>query len=233
MTQDHNSIRSIMERLAQLEGRTTPVTTKSGLNAQQKSVHQMPALFRPPTKKILGGDADAKDPVAGYMFGDSVNNNKEMAEDVLDTVQDTVRSFSDYLEKVQNELRDTDLKSKKKSDSDIKPKPKKAAEPGLKSKQTEQAEGEIDAALSGIVPAAQPAGEPGVSIRESHPVKTIANECGLWEIHGNEPTGFEIRREGRCMPSRFDTLDQAQVALEMFVRRRQMTDMSQDYVDEA
>ena len=223
---------SIVERLAVLEGRTTPVSDKSRLNRQQRSVPQMPALFQPRTQKILGGDADAKDPVAGYMFGDSADNNKEMVEDVLDTVQDTVRSFSDYLQKVQSELNDTDLKSKKKSDSDIKPKPKKAAEPGLKAK-TQTEDNEIASALSGTVPAQQPAGEPGVSMRESRPVKTVNNECGLWEIHGNEPDGFEIRREGRCMPSRFGSLGEAEIALEMFVRRRHMTDMSQDYVDEA
>ena len=63
---EHNDIYSIVERLAILEGRITPSTVKHGLNSQQRSVPQMPALFRPKTQKILGGDpdtgADGNDP---------------------------------------------------------------------------------------------------------------------------------------------------------------------------
>ena len=69
MAQDHNDIYSIVERLAILEGRITPATVKHGLNNQQKSVPQMPALFKPKTQKILGGDADDKNPMSGYAVG--------------------------------------------------------------------------------------------------------------------------------------------------------------------
>ena len=117
---DHNDIYSIVERLAILEGRITPTSVKHGLNAQQKSVPQMPALFRPKTQKILGGNPDAKDPVSGYMFGDSVENDKEMAEDVVSKVR---KSLSDYLSNLQDEIKsDTDLKTKTTGDSDIKDK---------------------------------------------------------------------------------------------------------------
>ena len=117
---DHNDIYSIVERLAILEGRITPTTVRHGLNAQQKSVPQMPALFRPRTQKILGGNPDAKDPVSGYMFGDSVENDKEMAEDVVSKVR---KSLSDYLSNLQDEIKsDTDLKAKTTGDSDIKDK---------------------------------------------------------------------------------------------------------------
>jgi hypothetical protein len=58
-------------------------------------------------------------------------------------------------------------------------------------------------------------------------------ECGLWEVHGNERDGFEIRRAGRCLPSRFKNLDEAQLALEMFAHRMRKQDESQDYLDEA
>ena len=117
---DHNDIYSIVERLAILEGRITPTGVKHGLNAQQKSVPQMPALFRPRTQKILGGNPDAKDPVSGYMFGDSVENDQEMAEDVVSKVR---KSLSDYLSNLQDEIKsDTDLKAKTTGDSDIKDK---------------------------------------------------------------------------------------------------------------
>ena len=42
-----NDIRDIIERLAVLEGRITPTDVKHGLNQQQKSAKQLPALFKP------------------------------------------------------------------------------------------------------------------------------------------------------------------------------------------
>ena len=40
-------IYNIIERLALIEGKTTPVSVRHGLNTQQKSVGQLPALFKP------------------------------------------------------------------------------------------------------------------------------------------------------------------------------------------
>lgn len=43
-----SDIRSILEKFAALEeGATTPTYVKKGLNKQQKSVPQLPALFKP------------------------------------------------------------------------------------------------------------------------------------------------------------------------------------------
>jgi hypothetical protein len=67
---------------------------------------------------------------------------------------------------------------------------------------------------------------------ESVAVKTITNECGLWEIHGNEPSGFEIRHGNNAMRSRFKTIDEAEMALEMFAARRRKADESADYIEE-
>lgn len=76
-------------------------------------------------------------------------------------------------------------------------------------------------------------GLPVVSVKEeSHPVKTLTNECGLWEMHGNEHDGFEIRRGGRVLPSRFKNLDEAEMAVEMFLASRQHNDDSADYLEE-
>ena len=68
---------------------------------------------------------------------------------------------------------------------------------------------------------------------ESAPVKTVTNECGLWEIHGNEPAGFEIRHGNNAMRSRFKSIDEAVMALEMFAAHKKATDESQDYIEEA
>lgn len=221
MTQDHNDIYSIVERLRILE---------EGLDKNQRSVNQLGATFRPKTVAVLTSPKDPKNPLAGKLVGgsESVEHDETaVVEDVLDKVK---KSFADYLSNIADEIKtDTDLKDKKKDDTDIKAKDTK--DRTLVAKQTEDSE--LGSALSGIIPAEQPAGEPGVSMKETTAVKTVANESGLWEMHGDEPGGFEIRRAGRCLPTRFKTLDEAEMALEMFNARQRQRDEAADYIDEA
>ena len=235
MAQDHNDIYSIVEKLAILEGRLTPTSVKHGLNSQQRSVPQMPALFKPKTQKILGGDADAKNPMSGYMVGsdESVESNKEMVEDVLDKVK---RSFTDFIKNVEDEIKDSDIKDKKHEDTDLKKKEKKDRD--LVSKTVDESPEMDDEQDQEDLPSdyayqrgENPYDAPEPQI-ESAPVKTLTNECGLWEMHGNERDGFEVRRGGRSLPTRFKDLDEAQMAVEMFAHRRRKADESQDYMEE-
>ena len=236
MAQDYNDIYSIVEKLAILEGRLTPATVKKGLNPQQRSVPQMPALFKAKTQKILGGDADEKNPMSGYAVGGCEESEDpvleaDMAEDVLNKVK---RSFTDFIKQAEESI-DNDLKDKKSEDTDLKNKDKK--DRGLRAKDQpvvdvddfdDQPDLPSDRAYQrGESPYDQP--EPQV---ESAPVKTVTNECGLWEMHGNERDGFEIRRAGRSLPTRFKTLDDADMAVKMFAHRRKMADESQDYMEE-
>ena len=232
MAQDHNDIYSIVERLAILEGRITPSNIKHGLNTQQKSVPQMPALFKPKTQKILGGNPNAKNPMSGYAVGgceeseefddnyavnskiDPFRDRTTIAsegvanEDVLDKVKKTL---SDYLDTLKDELKtDSDLKDKKKEDSDLRAKDK--TDRDLYPKQV---------------------AENDTNLPEAAPVKTITNECGLWEMHGDEHTGFAIRHGNRQLPTRFRNLEEAELALEMFNLRRRRHDDAADYIDEA
>jgi hypothetical protein len=46
-------------------------------------------------------------------------------------------------------------------------------------------------------------------------------------------SGFEIRRGNRKLPTKFKTIDEAEMALEIFNRRQRRRDDSQDYIDEA
>ena len=92
MAQDHNDIYSIVERLAILEGRITPSNVKHGLNTQQKSVPQMPALFKPKTQKILGGNPNAKNPMSGYAVG-GCEESEEFDDD--DSVNSKIDPFRD------------------------------------------------------------------------------------------------------------------------------------------
>lgn len=222
MAQDHNDIYSIVERLRMLE---------EGLDTNQRSANQLGATFRPKTVAVLTAKTDPKNPMAGKMVGGCEESEEldetAVAEDVLDKVK---KSFADYLSNIADEIKtDTDLKDKKHDDTDIKAKDTK--DRTLVAKQTEDSE--IGAALSGEIPAEQPAGEPGVSIKETAPVKTVTNESGLWEMHGDDHSGFEIRRAGRSLPTRFKTLDEAEMALEMFAHRQRRRDEAQDYIDEA
>jgi len=231
-----DEIYTIMQRLALIEGSLTPVDVKKGLNTQQKSVPQMPALFSMPDQgPVLGGDPDKKAPGSGYMVGsdESVEQEEEMldeaitSEDQLDKVK---KSFAEYLDSIADEKKDTDLKDKVKGDSDIKEKNTKDA--SIISKQiTAVAENPTEEDPVVQMPTA-PVQEPVYT--ESAPVKTIALEDGrACEIHGDERRGFEIRHNGRAMKSRFKNLDQAQMALEMYVARHQQQDESADYIEEA
>jgi hypothetical protein len=237
MAQDHNDIYTIVERLRILEEGLTPTNVKHGLNKQQKSVNQLGATFKPKTVAVLTAKTDPKNPMGGKMVGgdESVERDEpmleaEMSEDVLEKVK---RSFTEFIKHVEDEIKDSDLKDKKKDDTDIKKKDKRDRDLIAKKQEVDEDDTELVSAMSGIIPAEQPAGEPGVSMKESHPVKTLTNECGLWEMHGNEHDGFEIRRAGRCLPTRFKNLDEAEMALEMFAHRMRKQNESQDYIDEA
>ena len=254
MAQDHNNIYTIVERLRMLE---------EGLNANQRSVNQLGATFRPKTVAVLTAKTDPKNPMAGKMVGgceegedfdddNAINNaidlgrdrntiasESRVEEDVLDKVKS---SFVDYLKSIEDKYRDSHLKDKKHKDTDLQAKDKTDRDlvakenceidpPEFDSEVEEDSE--LGSALSGEIPATQPAGEPGVSMKEAAAVKTVANESGLWEMHGDNHSGFEIRHGNRKLPTRFKTLDEAELALEMFNSRCKKRDEAADYIDEA
>jgi hypothetical protein len=216
---------------------------EEGLNANQRSVNQLGATFRPKTVAVLTAKTDPKNPMAGKMVG-GCEESEELEEavaneDVLDKVKS---SFSDYLKSIEDKYRDSHLKDKKHEDTDLRAKDKtdrdlvakenREIDPPEFDSEVEE-DSELGSALSGEIPAAQPAGEPGVSMKEAAPVKTVANEQGLWEMHGDEHSGFEIRHGNRKLPTRFRNLEEAELALEMFNSRRKKRDEAADYIDEA
>jgi hypothetical protein len=112
-----DDIRSILNRLATVEGRLTPADVKKGLNPQQKSVPQLPALFKPRSIRALGSKTDPAHPMDGYMVGDSVQPKKtaleeamaEIEEDMLSKVKKDLTQYLDRLEKkvaVSRDLKD-------------------------------------------------------------------------------------------------------------------------------
>jgi hypothetical protein len=229
VAQDHNDIYSIVERLRILE---------EGLDKNQRSVNQLGATFKPKTVAVLTAKRDPKNPFAGKLVGSDESVEREatmleadVAEDVLAKVQ---RSFKDFIKQAEEQIKDTDIKEKKQEDTDLKSRDKK--DRGLKAKDQPVATDPDDdqedlpsdyAYQRGESPYDAP--EPQT---ESAAVKTVMNEYGVYEMHGNERDGFEIRSGGRSLPSRFQNLDQAEMAIEMFVARKKKQDESQDYLEE-
>jgi len=119
-------IYGIIERLALIEGKTTPVTVRHGLNAQQKSVGQLPALFKPHNiSPTLTKKPYQKNPLVGKLVGDSVEPRQSPLEEAMQEVEEDMVSrvkgqFADYLEKLekQNHL-DSHLVKKAKHDLEI------------------------------------------------------------------------------------------------------------------
>jgi len=215
-----NDIYGILQRLALIEGKTTPVTVKKGLNAQQKSVPQMSALFKMPRQgAVLGGDPNKKASPAGYMFGDDVEVGQmplaeTMAEIEEDMISKVKKDLTHYLDQLADKVKvDQDLKDKAVRDiQDDDP--------------TDSEVDEMHGTQGQISTIPEPA---------SSPVKTIPLEDGsVLEIHGDQRRGFSIHAGGRSMPSKFRELDEALMAVNLYrARRPAKPDLSADYVEEA
>jgi hypothetical protein len=54
----------------------------------------------------------------------------------------------------------------------------------------------------------------------------------VFEIHGDQDSGFEVRHRGRCLPTRFPNIDHAQMAVDLFGSRQRRQDRDQDYLEE-
>jgi len=241
-------IYKIIERLALIEGKTTPVSVKHGLNAQQKSVGQLPALFKPTNiSPTLTKKPYQKNPLVGKLVGDSVEPRQSPLEEAMQEVEEDMVSrvkgqFADYLEKLekQNHL-DSHLVKKAKHDLDI----------GDDQEVDEQDVEENATWDSDVAPIGDPAdtevahgiedhlaadvaapSAPMAAVSES-PVKTYALEDGTClECWGDDDNGYEIRHGERSLPTRFPRIDHADMAVKLFQKRRQKQDLSQDYIEE-
>ena len=231
-------IHDIVQRLALIEGRITPAEPTGDQNPQQKSVHQLPALFKPGKGgPILGGNPNKKAVTKGYFVGAESEENDEVPleeaqaneEKLLDKVK---KSFADYLSSIEDQVKgDSDIKDKIKGDSDIKDKVKKDRDLVAKVKELEEDPTDFEPTTDMPTPSIQ---EPTYAAAASAPVKTLALEDGkIFEIHGDDHSGYEIRHGNRKLPSRFKNIDHATMAMEMFMSRRKQNNQSADYIEEA
>jgi len=244
-------IRNILERITAIEqGKTTPAVVKHGLNAQQKSVPQLPALFKPKGIKVLNAKTDPKHPMAGYAVGADESAAPKMSaleeamaqveEDMLGKVKADLNSYLDRLEKKmagddgQRDKGTPDLdrlEKKTRIDRDLIDKAVNAIERGQAESDQEVSEDPTEQDLMTAPPPA-PVQDP-VLPESAGPVFTMEMSDGsCLECWGDEGRGFEIRRQGRSMPARFNKVDHAKMAMDLFRNRWDRQDRGQDYIEE-
>lgn len=233
----------IIERLALIEGKTTPVSVKHGLNKQQQGVPQLPALFKPTDiSTTLTKKPYQKHPMDGYMVGDSVEPRKPSLGEAMQEVEEDMVSrvkgqFADYLEKLEKENKlDSHLVNKAKHDLDIgddKEVDENATwdsdvQPIGDPADTEVAHGVEDHIAAAVAAPAAP-----MSAVSESPARTYTLEDGTClEAYGNDESGYEVRHGERKLPTRFPRIDHADMAVKLFQKRRQKQDLSQDYIEE-
>jgi len=234
-------IYGIIERLALIEGKTTPVNVRHGLNKQQQGVPQLPALLKPRNiSPTLTKKPYQAHPLDGYMVGENslAEAMQEVEEDMVSRVKG---QFRDYLEKLEKENKlDSHLVRKAKHDlkigddgevdeqevkenatwdSDVQP----IGDPA----DTEVAHGVEDHIAAAVAAPAEPMSEYGA------PARTYTLEDGTClEAYGDDESGYEVRHGERRLPTRFPRIDHADMAVKLFQKRRQRQDLSQDYIEE-
>jgi len=236
-------IYNIIERLALIEGKTTPVSVRHGLNPQQKGVPQLPALFKPQNiSTTLTKKPYQKHPADGYMVGDSVEPRKPSLGEAMQEVEEDMVSrvkgqFADYLEKLEKENKlDSHLVNKAKHDLDIGDDGEvdenatwdQDVQPIGDPADTEVAHGVEDHIAASVAAPAAP-----MSAVSESPARTYTLEDGTClECWGDDDNGYEVRHGERKLPTRFSNINHADMAVRLFQKRRQKQDLSQDYIEE-
>jgi hypothetical protein len=240
-----DDIRNLLERLALVEGKTTPVSVRHGLNRQQQGVPQLPALFRPKNiSPTLAKKPYQAHPMDGFMVGEDRPALEEAMQNVEEDMLSKVkRDFVDYLERLEDRAA-KQVQKQQSGDNDLKDKAKHelATDDPTEDEVEEEEDGDSAAIIdppenlkdlmanaSTYAKIINPLG----SVDEGAPVKTYAMEGGMaLECWGNERDGFEIRRDGRALPSRFKNLDHADMAVKLYQRHRAKNNLDQDYIEE-
>jgi hypothetical protein len=210
------------------EGKLTPVNVKHGLNKQQKSVDQLPALFKPrDISPTLTKKPYQKHPMDGKLVGDSIEPTKSPLEEAMQEVEEDMlskvkRTFVDYLERLEDDNKiDGHLVRKAKDELDI------ANDPDPENEEIEEDPTQQDL---DIVPAQAPVQEP---VMAESPVKTYPMEDGsMLGCYGDEKRGFEIRHGERKLPTRFRNVNDADMAVKIFQKRNNRPQGNQDYLEE-
>lgn len=255
-----DDIRSILERLALVEGKTTPVSPRGSMNRQQERVPQLPALFRPrdisPTLKKKPYQAH---PMDGYMVGENAlaEAMQEVEEDMLSRVKG---QFADYLETLEKKNKiDQHLVRKAKAELNIDDDPETEEEDMEEAEwdsdvapisgpedaeDTETAHGIEDHVAQAMSQPTPPVGENLTDTDRGMEIlsKAVNGPARVYEMSdgtcvecwGDDSQGYELRRGDRKLATRFPRLDHADMAMRLFQKRREAAqqDANQDYLEE-
>lgn len=224
-----HDIRDIINRLAQIqEAQTTPVKLTTGLNKQQRSVPQLPALFKPRSIKALGSKTDPEHPMKGYAVGgaaESLEHSNALAEAMAEIEEDMIskvkRDLTAYLDKLERKVSvDKDLTDKAKDAV----RKRRAEEEEVQEDPTTQ-EPESDSVVD---PNTYPV------TAESMPIRSYMLENGeTIECWGNDKDGYTLRSGDRSMATKFPNLNHADIAVKLWQKHRSRPNTSTaDYLDE-
>jgi hypothetical protein len=227
-----HDIRDILAKITAIESRLTPVAVKRGLNPQQQSVDQLPALFKPKSASpALSGAYSVRNATRGYMVGEEDDQDDQSLSQVKKSLQEQmVEIEEDMLSRIKKDLTVylDRLEKTQRIDRELKDKAVDAVERG----QAEEDAVEEDPTAQDSMVTAPPAPVQDPTLPESAAVKTFEIDSGITlEAFGDEQQGFGIRRGQRVLRTKFPSLDQAEIAVELFRGRRQ-ADSNQDYLEE-
>jgi len=233
-------IYDIIKRLSLVEGKTTPVNVKHGLNKQQQGVPQLPALLKPKNiSPTLTKKPYQAHPLDGYMVGEQRTSLEEAMQEVEEDMISRVKGqFADYLEKLEKENHlDSRLVRKAKAELNIDDDPQTEDEVEENATWDQDVQpvgdpGDTEVAHGLENDIATAVSQPTAPLGES-PARTYTLEDGTClEAYGNDESGYEVRHGERSLPTRFPRIDHADMAVKLFQKRRQKQDLSQDYIEE-
>lgn len=230
-----NDIRDILQRLSIVEG-TTPVNVKHGLNKQQKSVPQLPALLKPKNiSPTLTKKPYQAHPLDGYMVGESSALEEAMQSVEEDMLSKVKRHFVDYLEQLETQNKvDRALVHKAKQELEVEDPTEEDVEEATWDADVAPVSGPEDAGDSEVAHGIEDHVAAAVS-QPAAPVATYEMDGGeMLECWGDDESGYELRRGNKALPTRFKNKGEADIAVRLFNRRRPKPeqDLSQDYIEE-
>jgi len=188
---------------------------------------QLPALFRPrDASPALDGPYDVDNVTRGYLVGEEEEEKSttaleeamtEIEEDMLSKVK---KDLTQYLDKLEKKMEiDRDLRDK-------------AVSAVVKGQAEEDSVAEDPTAQDSEVTLPEPPLQ-DPTLPESAPVKTYTLEDGSnLDCYGDTRRGFEIKRGTRSLPSRFRSIDEADMAVKLWQAQRRKQSANQDYMEE-
>ena len=231
-------------------------TLNEGQDAAQKSVHQLPALFKPKNiSPVLGSKKDPANPFKGYFVGgeSEVKNDESIDEgDVVPFNRGGYNKLSnkeDYLDKRDDlykllSMSGLDQTMRDHTKQRLADLDKAARLAGIieSSHATEDVLSTMKKKLSDYLSDVATAIKKDPDLKDKLPqdsktigpaVKTITTDDGHeLKIHGNEDDGFRITIKNKPSKAKFENLEHAVMACEMYCSRRRMVEGNADYVEE-